>query len=51
MNGNSTVDAASDNHEESDKLMHYCLGFVNLANKVVCITSNDIDVFTIMLGN
>ena len=36
---------------ESDTFMSYCLGLVDLENKVVCVKSNDADVFTIMLGN
>ena len=31
--------------------MSYCLGIVDLENKVVYVKSNDTDVFTIMLGN
>ena len=31
--------------------MHYCLGLVDLENKVVCVKSNEVDAFTIMLGN
>ena len=31
--------------------MRYCLGLVDLENKVVCVKSNDTDVFTIMLSN
>ena len=50
-NSNSTVDVASNNHEESETLMRYCLGLVDLENKVVCVMSTDTDVFTIMLGN
>ena len=31
--------------------MHFCLGLVDLENKVVCVKSNDTDVFTNMVGN
>ena len=31
--------------------MHFCLGPVDLENKVACVRSSDTDVFTIMLGN
>ena len=31
--------------------MRYFLGLVDLENKVVCVKSNDTDVFTIMLDN
>ena len=31
--------------------MRYCLGLVNLENKVVCVKSNYTDIVTIMLGN
>ena len=48
---NGTIDVASNNHKESDTLMHYCLGLVDLENKVVCVKSNEVDAFTIMLGN
>ena len=34
---NGTVDVASNNHEESDSLMRYFLGLVNLENKVLCV--------------
>ena len=50
-NSNGTVDIASNNHQESDTLMRYCLGLVDVENRVVCVKSNDTDVFTIMLGN
>ena len=50
-NNNGTVDVASNNPEESDTLLCYCLGIVDLENKVVCVKSNDTDIFTIMLGN
>ena len=45
------VNVASSNQEESDTLKRYWLGLVDLENKVVCVKSNDADVFTIMLGN
>ena len=50
-NSNDLVDLASNNHEESDTFSSYCLGLVDLEKKVVCVKSNDTDVFTIMLGN
>ena len=31
--------------------MHFCLGPVDLENKVACVRSSDTDVFTIMLGS
>ena len=31
--------------------MRYCLGLVDLENKVVCVNSNDTDLFNIMLCN
>ena len=48
---NGTVDVASSNHEQNDAFMRHCLGLVDLENKVVCVKSNDNNVFTIMLGN
>ena len=38
---NGTVDVASSNHDESDTLIRYCLGHVDLKNKVVCVKPND----------
>jgi hypothetical protein len=38
------------NHEESDTLMRRCLALVDITDKVVCVKSNDTDVFVIMLG-
>ena len=51
QNSNGTIDVASNNHQESDTLMRYCLGLIDVENRVVCVKSNDTDVFTIMLGN
>ena len=50
-NSNGTIHVVSNNHEESDTIMRYCLGLVNLGNKVVSVKSNDTEIFTIMLGN
>ena len=50
-NSNGTSDVASNSHKESDTLMRYCLGLVDLENKIVCVKSSDTDIFTIMLGN
>ena len=50
-NSNGTIHVASNKHEESDTIMRYCSGLVNLGNKVVCVKSNDTEIFTIMLGN
>ena len=50
-NNNGTVEVASNNHEESDTLLRYCLGIVDLENKAVCVKSNDTDILTIMLAN
>ena len=51
LKNNGTIDVASNNLKESDTLMHFCLGLVDLENKVVCVKSNDTDVFTNMVGN
>ena len=51
LKSNGTIDVASNNHKESDTFMRYFLGLVDLENKVVCVKSNDTDVFTIMLDN
>ena len=48
---NGIIDVASNNHQESDTFMGCCFGLVDLENKVVCVKSNDTDVFTIMLSN
>ena len=50
-NSNDTVNVASNNHNESDTLMRYCLGLVDLENEVVCVKSNYTDIFTLLLGN
>ena len=48
---NGIVDVDSNYYGESDTFMRYCLGLVDLENKVVFFKSNDTEVFTIMLGN